>query len=478
MIKKILIPLILVVLVLGLCSCSTPEINPTASGTPTPAPSEELKANYMKAGEEYKVFIYSITEDCGLDEMYTGTTARDQLTKELGNRMQDEFGITISFMGQKGNWFSDYCTSAAAGEPMADIMFAGGPHLMMEHYMWNGIPGSAILSLSDYDYVYKFDDDEYWDTAAQDSMCTYNGDLYYFVVRLIGESMVNLNQFTFYNKRLLNEAGYSSETLVNAAKNGEWTWDYLEQVALAVNDPDNDVYALITAQDNSLVYNLMASNGGDYIKAENVDGEMVDYYAAWEDESVEAWNFFIDLSKQNLIRPKSMGNEINLFLSGRTAMMMTYLNRADTFHEKVEDDNFFGLLPIPKAPGAENYVCTQNWFMPYCVFNNVKNPEGAVEFCSIFFRPPYAKSSDESIMLMQAELSTRLRDQDSVNFAIESLDYVYPSKMMIYQRSIIDYMWGPTETFINGENTPAVFFASVRDAVNNEIGKFRANSGN
>ena len=173
LIKKVLIPLILVVLVLGLCSCSNPETTPTASGTPTPAPSEELKANYMKAGEEYKVFIYSITEDCGLDEgldaMYPNTTARNQLTKELGNRMQDEFGITISFMGQKGNWFSDYCTSAAAGEPMADIMFAGGPHLMMEHYMWNGIPGSAILSLSDYDYVYKFDDDEYWDTAAQDS---------------------------------------------------------------------------------------------------------------------------------------------------------------------------------------------------------------------------------------------------------------------------------------------------------------------
>jgi len=478
LIKKILIPLLLVVLMLGLCSCSDPIITPTEGGTPTPAPSEAFEAKYMKPGDTYKLFYYYLAEDCGLEGVFTSATARDQLSLELGKRMQTEFGIQIKFLTQTGSWFTDYCNSAAAGEPMADMMFAGGPHLMMEHYMWNGIPGSAIISLSDYDYVYKFDDDEYWDTSAQEQMCTYNGELYYFVTRLIGESMVNLNQFTFYNKRLLSDAGYSAETLVQTAKEGNWTWDYFEQVALAVNDPDKDVYALITAQENSLAYNLMASNGGDFVKTETVDGEQVDRFAGWQNESIEAWDFFLDLAKQGLVRPNSMGNEINLFLNGKTAMMMTYLNRADTFYEVVEDDDFFGILPIPKAPGAESYVCTQNWFMPYCVFNNIENPEGTVEFCSIFFRPPYAMSSQESIMLMQAELSTRLRDQASVDFAIESLDYVYPSKMMLYNRTTAQYMWGATDSFLSGETTPAIYYASVRDAYNNEIDKYRVNVDN
>ena len=205
------------------------------------------------------------------------------------------------------------------------------------------------------------------------------------------------------------------------------------------------------------------------------------YWLKWGGETPEDTISFYRLefisSEQEVLDFLVSGdNRYKLFLDGKTAMMMTYLNRADTFYEVVDNDDFFGILPIPKAPGAESYVCTQNWFMPYCVFNNIENPEGAVEFCSIFFRPPYAKSSDESIMLMQAELSTRLRDQASVDFAIESLDYVYPSKMMLYNRTTDKYMWGATDAFIKGENTPAIYFASVRDAVNNEIDKFRSNS--
>ncbi len=508
MLKKILIPLMLVAMLLALVGCgdtSTPEssatpapsasTSATAGTTPdtntTPGPNDTpgtnggsatdqiddliAAAKYMKPGDNYRIFYYYIAQEGDLDYVYpTTATARDQMTNELGHKIMDATGITLTFMTHQNTWFTTYCTSAASGTPIADMMYAGGPHTLVTNYMWNGQAGSALQSLDAYKHVYDFSNDEFWDTQAQNTMCTFSNELYFFVPRLVGESMVNLNQFTFYNVDLLDNAGYSLEELANNAKEGNWTWDYFKQVATAVNSPDEDVYALCSAQENSLAYNLMASNGGDYIKQVEIDGEMVDRFAAHEPESIAAWDFYLELSNANLIRPNSIGPEIeiSLFTSGKVAMALTYLNRADKFYTTMADQDF-ALLPIPKAPNAENYVSTQNWFMPYCLFKNIPNPEGVVEFCSLFYLPPYAKNSAENNLLMDAELSLRLRDSYSIQFAKDALTYSYVSKMMTYQMTTTQYMWDNTPKFISGELSPAIYFDSVKTVVNTEIDKYR-----
>lgn len=492
MLKKVLIPLLLVAMVLALVGCNNTQPKESATPAPSASPStstdpsieggsatdqiDQLIANakYMKPGDNYRIFYYYIAEEGDLDYVYDPTkTMRDKMTNELGHKIMDATGITLSFMTHQGTWFNEYCTSAASGTPIADMMYAGGPHTMITNYVWNGQAGSALQSLSTYSYVYDFSNDEFWDTNIQKSMCYFGGEMYYFVPRLVGESVVNLNQFTFYNVDILESAGYTLEGLAQTAKDGNWTWSYFEQVAQAVNDPDRDIYALASAQENSLAYNLMASNGGDYVKSVEVDGQMIDRFTAHEPESIEAWDFYLKLSNQNLIRPDSIGPEIeiSLFTSGKVAMILTYLNRADRFYETMTEQEF-AILPIPKAPDAENYVSTQNWFMPYCLFKNIPNPEGVVEFCSLFYLPPYAKSSAKNNQLMDAELSLRLRDQYSVQFAKDALTYSYVSKMMTYQMTTTKYMWDNTPVFIRGEKTPAEYFASVEGPYNAEIDKY------
>lgn len=468
--KKLSLVLALVLLVLSVCACAP---TTTTQATPTPTGSEgvkdkyDLETVYMKPGDEYRIYLYHLNEDETPEERYSRGLLRDQLNLQEVQYIQNTYDVTVLYTAWKGSWFDEYCSAAAAGEPLAEILYTVGPHTLGQLYMWDGIAGSAMLPISDYDYVYKFDDDEYWDVEAQESMCRYGGKLYYVIPRLIGDNMVNLNQYTFYNKKYLAAAGYSAQDLVKTAKEGNWTWDYFKQVAMDVNDPDKQVYALLTGQENSLVYNLMASNGGDYIKKEVVNGLEVDRFAAQENESIDAWRFYLELEKNNLVMPKSMGSEDVWFRNGKVAMMLTYLNRCDKYADYPELE--FGILPIPKAPGAENYVSMVNWFMPYGVFKNVKNPEGVIQFMSLQLPPAYAKSSNDNLMLMQSELSVRLQDQDSIDFAVDAIDYTYPSNMLIYQNTCAEYMWYATDALVSGETTPDLYFDSVKDAVNAKI---------
>jgi len=468
--KRISLILAVIFLALSLCACTPP-----STETPVPSPTGgsgtedkfDLETVYMKPGDTYRIYMYNLENEETPEEYYVRGLLRDQLDLADAQYIQKTYGVTIKYTPWKGSWFTEYCGAAASGEPLAEMLYTVGPHTLGQLYMWDGMAGSAMLPISDYDYVYKFDDREYWDVDAQNAVCYYGGKLYYVIPRLIGDNMVNLHQYTFYNKKYLSAAGYSPESLVKTAKEGNWTWDYFRQVAMAVNDPDKQVYALLTGQENSLVYNLMFSNGGDYVKKETVNGLEVDRFSAHQNESLEAWSFYLDLEKNNLVMPKSMGGEDIWFRNGKAAMMLTHLNRSDTYSNYPELE--FGILPIPKAPGAESYVSGLNWFMPYGIFKNIKNPEGVVQFMSLYFRPAYAMSSEENLMLLESELSVRLQDEDSVQFAIDALDYTYPSNMLIYQNTCAEYMWYASESFVKGETTPDVYFASVADAVNAKI---------
>ncbi len=494
--KKIIVALLLALLVFTACACDNntqkPEQNTPA---PSTAPSDGDQGTgtipntsqnptqgaddientvpgeiYMKPGDVYKIYMYNLENDATLEERYDGDEPRDDLHIEKGEEMRQKYGVDVTFTAWKGSYFTEYCAAAAAGAPLADILYTVGPHTLGQLYMWDGIAGNAMLPISDYSHAYTFDNPEYWDVDSQNARCYYGNKLYFVVPRLIGDNIVNLNQYTFYNKSILSEAGYEADEMVKLAKEGNWTWDKFKEVAIATNDPDKYVYALVTGQENSLAYNLMASNGADYFKKKEVNGQMIDRYTGDEPECLEAWDFFMELADANLIMPQSMGGEDIMFRSGMVAMMLTHLNRSDTYRDYPELE--FGILPIPKAPNAEGYVSTLNWFMPYGIFKGVKNPEGVVQFAGLFLAPAYGLNSTENTMLMQSELSTRLGDPDSVQFVLDSLNYTAPSNTLIYQTECAEYLWYATESFLKGETTPAVHFQSIADQINYKIDQY------
>ena len=463
------------------CACNgnteqKPSATPTPSQGTTEAPADESLVNsipgevYMKPGDKYRIYLYYLDKQETLEERYNKSTVRDELDIAKGQALREKYGIDMVFTPWQGSYFTEYCAAAASGIPLADILYTVGPHTMSQLYMWDGVAGSAMLPLSDYEHAYKFDNPEFWDVDSQDARCYYNGKLYFAVPRLIGDNIVNLHQYTFYNKSILSSAGYEPETMTKLAKDGNWNWDKFKEIAIATNNPDKYVYALVTAQENALVNNLMASNGGDYFKKKEVNGVMVDRFTGNEEEAIEAWDFFMDLAKANLIMPQSMGGEDIMFRNGMVAMMLTHLNRSDTYKDYPELE--FGILPIPKAPDAESYVSPLSWFMPYGVFKNVQNPEGVVQFAGLFLAPVYAMNSNENMMLLRSELDSRLGDADSVQFALDALEYTVPSNTLVYQTVCADVLWYATESFINGEKTPKEHFDAVADQINYKIDEY------
>ena len=73
----------------------------------------------------------------------------------------------------------------------------------------------------------------------------------------------------YFNKRLLEEAGITADSIYELQENGEWTWDKFEELCSQVQaDTDNDGvidrYAMVNFR--STFYNeAVASNYGDYI---------------------------------------------------------------------------------------------------------------------------------------------------------------------------------------------------------------------
>ncbi len=214
--------------------------------------------NAVKEGETYRYFTVSTTDsnDPFASELDEG---RRDFAINRRNDYQKKYGITIEYVQGAETGRQLLLRRLFAGNPLADIFNAGGPFTIYNHYYYNQLPGSILEPLSDYSDYADFSDPDWFDLSSQE-ITTFDGALYFSVPNTEGFDEVSLSHVTFFNKAILEQHGYSDEDMYEMYNNGTWTWDKLEEIAVACTDLDNEVYGIHIGENNFFMWDLTASN--------------------------------------------------------------------------------------------------------------------------------------------------------------------------------------------------------------------------
>ncbi len=469
-----------------------------ASATATPAPdggqtggatndtqspylrprSGQLK-NAIKEGETYRYFTVNTTDsnDPFASELDEG---RRDFAINRRNDYQSKYGIKIEYVQGGRDWVVSFAQAAFSGNPLADIFNAGGPFTIYSHYYYNKLAGSILEPLSNYGEYADFSDADWFDLSSQE-ITTFDGSLYFSVPNIDGFDEISFSQVTFFNKSILAQHGYSDDDMYKMYNDGEWTWDKFEEIAVACTDLDNDTYGIHIGENNFLMWNLTASNNAA-ILSEVQDADTGKTYYQFSGDSanaLEAWDFFLKLGRQNLMFSQCWDFEDVKFREGKVALMTTYVNRAN---KMVAEGSYpeYGIIMVPKGPRADDYVSSRNWFVPYCVFKNTSNPAGSVQVLSEYCVPRYAASSEENMASFELDATSVSCDEQSVEVLKQLKSKTITEPFIVYwntptfdvdgnQLCLANLYLTYNEAFIDGSMTPAVFFASVKDVLNNTL---------
>ena len=438
---------------------------------------ENLK-NAIKQGEIYRYFEWIINDT---EDPFAASTVEDrEFFMNRRNAVEQKYGITIQYVAVTSNWVQDFAAAAYAGAPTTDVYNAGGPFTMYTNYNYQGNPGSVLEPLTQYSEYADFNDSEWYDTQSQ-KVATFSGQLYFAIPNMIGVSGVSLNQVVFFNKEILAVNGFEDNEVYRMYKDGTWTWEKFREIASACTDLDNDIYGITTGENNALMWGLMSSNNAAILsQVENEEsGQTYWSFTGDSDNALEAWDFFIQLGKDQSIQLPMQPLEATLFQTGNTAMMSTYVNRAVTLTSANAYPQF-GIVPVPKGPQADNYVSSCNWFVPLCVFKGTSNPAGSVQFMSEYCAPRYAKSSKEAMASFDADAMKLVCDEESIEVLRSIPEISITEPYIIYWATptfnsgtgelTLSSLYGNfNEAFIEGSQTPAVLFESVKEALNEAL---------
>lgn len=440
-------------------------------------PRDESLQNAIKEGETYRYFIYTTTDANNPFESMDDEGREYSMNRK--SAYEQHYGITIEYVVTSPSWYVDFAAAAYAGSPTTDIFHAGGPFTMYTNYNYQGNPGSVLEPLSQYSQYADFTDDEYFNQESQ-AVTTYSGQLYFAVPNGVGIDSVSSNLVVLFNKEILAAAGYEDDEIYDLWRNNQWNWDIFRQIARETTDLDNDIYGVTTGENNSLMWGLLPSNNAA-ILSQTQDAESGQSYWAFSgntDNALAAWNFFIQIGQDNSILLSNEA-EVGPFRAGNIGMMVTYVNRADTLTNYRQYPQF-GIVPVPMGPQADNYVSTNNWFTPLCVFKNTANPAGSVQLLSEYLAPRYAKSSEDAQAAFEASAVSMVCDTESVEVLRTIPDISITEPYVIYW-STPSFSDGNTEmalcnlytdhnaNFISGAETPAVLFESIESALNNAL---------
>ena len=493
---KVLICALCLVFCLGiLASCgptgSTETATPAPTGNATSAatstseagdpylrPRDESLKNAVKEGETYRYFIYTTNDPNNPFEADSDENREFNLNRK--SHYEAAYGITIEYVVTVADWANSFAAAAYAGTPTTDVYNAGGPFTMYANYNYQGNPGAVLEPLSQYSEYADFNDSEWYDTESQ-KVSTFSGDLYFAIPNMIGVDGVSLNQVVFFNKEILAANGYEDDEIYQMYKDGSWTWEKFREIALACTDLDNDVYGITMGENNALMWGLLPSNNAA-ILSQIEDAESGQTYWGFtgnSDNALEAWDFFIQLGKDQSIYLSSSPLEAACFRAGKTAMMSTYVNRAGMLTNERSYPQF-GIVPVPKGPKADNYVSSCNWFVPLCVFKGTSNPAGSVQFLSEYCAPRYARSSEEAMASFDADAMKIVCDEESIEVLRFIPEISITEPYIIYwttptftsgagEMPLAYLFWNYNEAFIDGSQTPAVLFESVEGALNETL---------
>ncbi len=452
--------------------------NAANDGSLLPPRGDNLE-NAIKEGETYRYFCWAVSD---ADDPYSfePTVVQENLPKKRAE-LEEKYGITIEYViNDSSDWTAKVMEASLAGSPITDILHGGGPFAMLNIYNFSATGGRLLLRLDEYADYADFSDPNWWRTELQQSGY-FNGHQYFAVPNVIGIEHVALNQVCIFNKSLLESAGYPAEKLYELNESGEWTWDQFYEAAVASTNLDTGTIGVNVGDAFSLIHSLFASAGARAVTSTTVDGVTEVTFTPNTPEAIEAWDFFISLGKAGAVDYRHASGDVEIFLSGNVGMICTYFNRVITIASSKRHPEY-GILFPPKQDAADDYTSDVNWFTPYAAMSQISNPAGAVQLLSLYCAPLYSADDERNQASLEAEMMQYIPDDGSLytmtNIADKTVDnslaYVIYSGVDVImadgtQSQIDALMCNYKEDFVSGAQTPEVFYASLKDSVDQAL---------
>lgn len=197
---------------------------------------------------------------------------------------------------------------------------------------------------------------------------------------------------------------------------------------------------------------LLSSNGAEWV-SKSSNGSLT--FTGGDAKNQQVLEYMTRLVKSGAVKMDrsavSATTSQQEFIAGRAAF---YAHPVFAVRDRLGSANFdWGILAIPKAPGAKDYVADSSWASFYVIPKGIKNPNEPLTLVDeIFSRSLYTKAEDEA--QYTAFYSQYLKDT-------QSLDTI---KMLRSKEK--QTWWRATEAIGLTSSTSPSWFLKVGDIVN------------
>lgn len=294
----------------------------------------------------------------GFDTANAMKTQSGQYLMKHVDEISKKFNCKIIMGGI--DWTTIY-PKMAAGDPGCDIMGVGG-NLNFANSMKNNwlYPISTLginFSQSQFD-------------QEMQKTCLVENEYYAAIPATQGWESIMDTMAMFFNKRLVQGAGYNPDSLYTMQKNGSWNWSVFEAICKKITKDTNgdnktDIYGVVNGYyDNYLWSSLIQSNGSDWIKSS--DNKSMSFVGD-SAKALAALNFWQKLAyTENLVYLTNDKSADATFIQGNAGFIPQYINRANFPAFKTMRDDW-GIVYIPKGPDATRYYSAFSWFDGYSI---------------------------------------------------------------------------------------------------------------
>ncbi|MBR6366382.1 MAG: extracellular solute-binding protein [Lachnospiraceae bacterium] len=352
-------------------TASTKDTTAAKPAETTAKPVETTKAPEKTKIEKYQEQGVNLKgRDVRIVNWWEGEPKEPQNTYEedlyaYRDMIQETFNFKIH-TDNIGGWGESYTTqlssSITAGEPIGQIcvLDAGWVAGLMNNKMF-----APLDTLSALDFKA-----EKWNQGVLEAV-TFAGHIYGMAVDHEPRGGI------FFNKRLLQEAGYGADDLYDFQKNGTWTWSKFEEVLKACTrdkDGDGEIDTWGMVNFNSDYFAIAIYSSGAQFVSKDKDGHFVNEMTTQKFLDALTW---ANNMWQNYAEPQPADSDWDYFKAcfakGEAAMRVTEEYAKSEFRETLTDDWGFVCFPCPDGQEILCYDKENVLFIPSSYSNDEAN---------------------------------------------------------------------------------------------------------
>ncbi len=451
-VRNLLVTILIAILLLSLAACGSGNgatSSPSGSGESTVSQTERETKDLQ--GREIRMFIY------GFDRTWMENDINGQRTLNRFAEIEQKFNCTLKILsGPKDTTNEAIWATIIAGNPSADLVDGAGPHLIAQPVSNNLYMDLNSLSVFDWS-------DPKWNKGIMD-LLDINGKQYGCTVVGDETSRYMLNNVMFFNKGLVQQAGYNPDDIYQWQKDKAWTWEKFAEVAEAVSKlstADNQIYGSIS-NDLRLYSGLVTSMGARWI---SLDDRGVPVFSADTPEALEALEFYRMLFNKKIIPDSDEYNDQKKFTAGIIGFLPDYLDKVNnkTLNMAGMKDDY-GIVLFPKYGPAEDYVSFVDWFGFWAIPTGIKDP-GDIALVINYMTDPIPDAPDPQVLF-----ESYVKDEGSLDVfgMLKDRTVIIPT----FMSNPVCRLWqGQLGLILRGTKTPAEALAEFKSQYEAEIAK-------